>query len=83
MRGPGPNVKIPVGLRKREDGRKSMYITYWYVNGQEFSEGFQVKTQADGRRLQLRTAQKQGERFSPITGLPESWNETGKTNLAS
>jgi hypothetical protein len=62
---------------KTYPGRKSPYVVRWVVNGEIRGRSFANKTQADNFRAALIHAINSRERFSNITGLPQSMETTG------
>ena len=58
--------------RKNRAGKVTSYGVRWLVGGEQFYESFKVRTQAEGFRSELITAQRRGERFDASAGLPES-----------
>jgi hypothetical protein len=53
------------------------YVVRCVVDGELHSKSFRTTDEADLRRSRLLIAQKDGERFSPRTGEPETWAPTG------
>lgn len=67
------DVKIwGLATRKNQAGKVTSYGVRWLVDGEQFYESFKVRTQAEGFRSELITAQRRGEKFDVATGLPES-----------
>ena len=62
---------------KTYPGRPSPYVVRWVVNGLTRGKSFTHKMQADNFRAALIHAINSRERFSKITGLPQSMETTG------
>lgn len=58
--------------RKNAAGKVTSYGVRWAVAGQSFSESYKVKAQAEGRRAELLSAQRRGEKFDASSGMPVS-----------
>ena len=67
------DVKIwALATRKNGAGKVTSCGVRWLVDGKQFYETFKVRSQAEGFRSELITAQRRGEKFDVSTGLPES-----------
>ncbi len=58
--------------RKNTTGKVTSYGVRWAVEGQSFYESYKVKAQAEGRRAELLSAQRRGEKFDTASGMPVS-----------
>jgi len=56
--------------RKNRQGKITSYRLRWKVGKREFYESFKVRALADSFRADLLSAQRDGERFDTVTGLP-------------
>ncbi|WP_424212725.1 tyrosine-type recombinase/integrase [Streptomyces sp. BI20] len=66
------DVKVwSIRERTRAKGKKTFEVR-WLTAGEGHGDTFSFKPQAEGRRLDLMTAIRNGERFDTETGLPES-----------
>jgi integrase len=71
------NILPHVYELKTYPDRPSPYVARWRVNGKTRGRSFKNKTQADNFRAALIHAINSRERFSNITGLPQSMETTG------
>lgn len=79
MRRGSYDVRIwALSARKNRAGKVTSYGVRWLVAGEQFYESFKVRTQAEGYRSELITAQRRGEKFDVSTGLPESMARRAK-----
>ena len=62
---------------KTYPGRRSPYVARWVVNGETRGRSFANKTQANSFRAALIRAIDAQERWSNLTGLPQSMETTG------
>lgn len=58
--------------RRNGAGRVTSYGVRWQVDGARFYRSFKVKSAAEGFRSDLISAQRKGERFDTVAGLPLS-----------
>jgi len=58
--------------RKNAAGKVTSYGVRWAVAGKPLYESYKVKAQAEGRRAELLSAQRRGEKFDASSGLPVS-----------
>ena len=79
-RKPGPQVEV-YDLKERPD-KKKKFVVAWRVGKSQTSRSFSTKKEADLFRSQLMSAKSDGDRFSPTTYLPESWNDKSSVSLA-
>jgi len=79
-RKPGPKVEV-YNLRERPD-KKKKFVVAWRVGKSQPRRSFSTKKEADLFRSQLMSAKSDGDRFSPTTYLPESWNDKSSVSLA-
>ena len=79
-RKPGPQVEV-YDIKVRPD-KKKKFVVGWRVGKSQTSRSFATKKEADLFRSQLMSAKSDGERFSPTTYLPESWNDKSSVSLA-
>ena len=67
------DVRIWTGKpRKNAAGKVTSYGVRWAVAGESFYESKRVKAQAEGRRAELLSAQRRGEKFDTASGMPAS-----------
>ena len=67
-----PTFKVRFWTIQHKKTRRRPYGVRWITEGQEHSEWFTLKTQADNRRSDLMQAARRGEPFDVVSGLPES-----------
>lgn len=61
-----------IKIRKNTKGKVTSYGVRWAVDEASFYESYKVRAQAEGRRADLISAQRAGERFDKQSGLPAS-----------
>jgi len=64
--------------RTSNPAARSPYIVRWRVDGQDYSEAFPTRPQADRYRARLLVARADGEHFDPRSGEPVSWSPAGE-----
>ncbi|MFT7836354.1 tyrosine-type recombinase/integrase [Saccharothrix sp. BKS2] len=67
-----PTFKVRFWSIQHKKSRRRPYGVRWVTEGQEHSEWFTLRVQADARRSDLMQAARRGEPFDVETGLPES-----------
>ncbi|WP_086666390.1 tyrosine-type recombinase/integrase [Lentzea kentuckyensis] len=67
-----PTFNVRFWAIQHKKTRRRPYGVRWITEGQEHSEWFMLKAQADNRRSNLMQAARKGEPFDIATGLPES-----------
>lgn len=75
------DVKVwGLGTRRNAAGAVTRYAVRWTVgtNDNEFYESFKIRTQAEGFRSDLISAQRRGEAFDIDSGRPVSWSRVEK-----
>ncbi|WP_194891347.1 tyrosine-type recombinase/integrase [Catenulispora pinisilvae] len=60
------------GIRAYKGKKRTTYTLRWSVASSNFPETFTVKALAESRRVELVAAQRRGEPFDDMAGLPES-----------
>jgi integrase len=67
------NVRVwAIETRVNAAGKPTSYRVLWRVDKKDFKESFKLYTQADGFRSSLLAAQRAGEAFDVVSGLPPS-----------
>ncbi|MEV6880191.1 hypothetical protein [Amycolatopsis sp. NPDC051128] len=61
-----------IETRRNASGKPTSYRVSWQVEKETYKESFKLYTQADGFRSSLLTAQRAGEAFDIVSGLPPS-----------
>ncbi|MBB5852489.1 tyrosine-type recombinase/integrase [Amycolatopsis umgeniensis] len=64
-----------IETRVNAAGKVTSYRAQWMVEQERFKESFKLFTQADGFRSSLLAAQRAGEAFDIVTGLPRSMTQ--------
>lgn len=67
-----PTFNVRFWSIQHKKKRRRPYGVRWVTDGQEHSEWFSLKVQADARRSDLMQAARRREPFDVVTGLPES-----------
>jgi len=73
-----PEVRIAREISVRE-GKPRPFGVRWVVGAKEPDRWFAQRAEADSFRARLIVAVENRERFSRVTGLPESWAETDES----
>ncbi|MEV6832833.1 hypothetical protein [Amycolatopsis sp. NPDC051102] len=67
------NVRVwAIETRRNTAGKPTSYRVLWRVDKKDFKESFKLYAQADGFRASLLAAQRAGEAFDVVSGLPPS-----------
>lgn len=67
------NVRVwAIETRVNAAGKPTSYRVLWRVDKKDLKESFKLYTQADGFRSSLLAAQRAGEAFDIVSGLPPS-----------
>ena len=83
---PGPpnkEVRIWSVMDRRGDvGYESRpWVVRWKIDGRRRSRSHRTRSEADHFRSRLLQAQREGQRFDPATGEPDSWHRPGDVQV--